>query len=253
MISRCPKVLQTIICSLLFISVCYCQDSTSYDLTYEMNMTNPNVVITPEEFKDTKKYADLDIHFKSEWIEEFISADITIMKNGKAQILKAQDHHITEDIKMAMAQADSGQKINVSFKFVPKNALKEKNVKEDGFSFTILPHHNASFPGGVVSMDKYFHKVINQVTPDDIVIYNLAAIRFTINENGDIINPEVVTQSKHKHVDTLLLNAICDMPSWKPASYNDGTTVSQDYVFTVGDHSSCTINTLDLKTYTFHK
>ena len=244
--------LTSILLFLIVTVVSYGQDSLSYEMTFEVNRSSPTVVISPEDYKDIEQYTDLDIHFKSEWIEHFISAEITIIKDGKPEILKTQNHNITDDIRMAMLYADSGQKIRVSYEYLPKNSLQENIVRTDGFSFTISPDNDASFPGGEESMIEYLSRTaMNQVTIEDIDIYNLAAIKFTVSDSGDIINPQVVQPSNHPEIDTLLLNAICDMPSWDPASYDDGTRIAQDYVFTVGDHSSCVINVLDIRNYSF--
>ena len=237
---------------LFMYSLSYSQDSLTYELTYEVNRSSPTVMISPEQFNEIERYTELDIHFKSEWIGKFISADITVIVNGKQKVLKANDHYITEELKSAIADADSGEKVKVSYQYIPKSGPNVKDTRKDGFSFAILPEQDASFPGGIDNMNKYFSDAkINKVTSDDIDIYNLAAIKFTVNDNGDIVNPHVVSKSKHNYVDSLLLNAICDMPSWNPAKYDDGTRIAQDFVLTVGDHTSCTLNTLGVSMYTF--
>jgi hypothetical protein len=209
-------------------------------------------VISIDDYNIVELYTDLDIHFKSEWVEKFISAEITVVKNGKPHILTTHDHCITEDLRSAMLDGDPGEVIRVSYRYLPKNTLKDNIVREDGFSFTLLPDNDATFPGGEEKLDQYLSEIISdQVSADDLDMYNLAAVKFTVSHSGDIINSRVVSSSNYNYIDTLLLNVISDMPAWTPARYSDGTQVSQDFVFTVGDHGSCVISTLDLARYSF--
>ena len=47
--------------------------------------------------------------------------------------------------------------------------------------------------------------------------------------------------------EVVLSKSICEMPAWIPAEYKDGSKVSQDFVLTIGDHRSCTLNLLNVR------
>ena len=77
-------------------------------------------------------------------------------------------------------------------------------------------------------------------------VYDVAAI----DENGNVVNANIVSVSRNKDADVLLLKTICEMPKWISAEYSDGTKTKQEFVFTIGDHYSCTMNILDIKSET---
>ena len=80
---------------------------------------------------------------------------------------------------------------------------------------------------------------------------NLAAVKFTINEEGQIVDAHVFQSayqpSKDEKIDELLLETICNMPSWEPAEYDNGIKVKQEFVLTVGDMESCVVNLLNIR------
>jgi len=59
-------------------------------------------------------------------------------------------------------------------------------------------------------------------------------VRFTIDENGEVINTEMHMSSEIDKVDKLMLKTIQKMPKWKPAQTSNGTLVKQDFEFSVG-------------------
>ena len=77
--------------------------------------------------------------------------------------------------------------------------------------------------------------------------YDLAAVKFTIDEAGRITDAHVFWPSKDEKTDALLLETICNMPNWKPAAYADGTTVKQEFVLTVGNMENCAIHLLNIR------
>lgn len=230
----------------------YAQDSLSYELTYEVNRSNPNITITRTQLKDAVSLKDLNKHFKSNRSRKYVSVEIITSYDGKLIKSKSIDDTINDDQKNAMDVADYGRAISVIYNYIPDNTLSNNTVRSDNFSFYVLPDKEAQYPEGVAKMKSYIDKAaFNKISHSDIDIYNLAAVKFTVDEQGTIVNAHVVASSKDEEVDALLLEAICNMPSWVPAEYASGLKTSQDFVFTVGDHSSCTINTLDINRFNF--
>ena len=81
----------------------------------------------------------------------------------------------------------------------------------------------------------------------DVPQYQVAAVKFVIDESGQVVDANIAQSTKNKEADQLILKTICNMPKWKSAEYADGTKTKQEFVFTIGDHYSCTMNTLDIK------
>ena len=242
--------IKLIACILIMSACAYSQGQTDYGLTVEMNTSVSSITVDALEFDNIKTFTEIDRHFKSEWVHEFLSVEVLIIKSGNPHILKAKDDNITDDLRQAIVNADSGSAIKVSYEYISENTIDNNNVHRDGFSFTMLPDNDASFPGGVLNMNEYLDEAgVNTIQKKDIDIYNLAAVKFTVTESGHIENAHIANKSNNKEVDKLLLNAICNMPSWTPASYNDGVTVAQEYVLSAGDHSSCAVNVLNIQKY----
>ena len=74
----------------------------------------------------------------------------------------------------------------------------------------------------------------------------MAAVKFTINEKGEIVNPHIFESTKNEKVDKILLETIKKMPKWKPAKHANGLKTKQDFMFTVGNMESCVVNTLGI-------
>jgi len=62
-----------------------------------------------------------------------------------------------------------------------------------------------------------------------------------------VINAHIVESSKDEKIDEIFLQTIQNMPLWKPAEFANGTTVSQDFVLTVGNMESCVVNLLNIR------
>ena len=70
---------------------------------------------------------------------------------------------------------------------------------------------------------------------------------FVVNENGQVTDVKLTHPSEDKNADEILINAICNMPKWKPAKDDDGSLTSQNFVLMAGDKESCTLNLLKVK------
>jgi len=235
---------------LIMSTYAYGQEDSDYNLSVQVNTSVSSITVDAVEFDDIVRLTDIDRHFKSEWVDEFLSVEVLVFQSGNPHILNAKDDNITDDLRQAIVNADSGSTIKVSYEYNAVNALDKNSVHTDGFSFTMLPDNDASFPGGEHNMNDYLADAgLNKIQEKDIDIYNIAAVKFTVTESGHIENAHIASKSKNTDIDKLLLNTICNMPQWIPASYNDGVTVAQEYVLSVGDHGSCTVNVLNIHKY----
>ena len=125
-------------------------------------------------------------------------------------------------------------------------------VKEFHFSFTFDPENNASFTDGKEQLKQYLkEKAIDKIPADSFENYNLAAIKFTVTEEGEITNVHVFDSAyqgfKNEYINSLLIETVQNMPCWKPAEYSDGTKVKQDFILAAGDMRSCFVNLLNIR------
>ena len=75
----------------------------------------------------------------------------------------------------------------------------------------------------------------------------MAAVKFTVNQTGDIVEAGMFQSTKSAEMDQILLEAIRKMPTWKPATYSDGTTVQQEFALTLGNMENCMVNLLNIR------
>ena len=218
------------------------------ELSYEVNRIYPPISITKETLNEAHTLIDLNVNYPSSWIREYISVEILTSYKGTIRKAMSKNDTLNQEQKDIMNMADVGMSISVKVRYIPENTLKHNDAKEINFTFLVDPESDAKYPGGQQQLKQYLKAYAIDKIPDTTFRnYDLAAIKFTINEEGQIVDAHVFLPFKDKKIDELLLGAILDMPDWKPAEYSNGTKVKQEFVLTVGNHENCDINLLKIR------
>ena len=236
--------------SLLFLSTqfCFSQNSTISNLQYEVNRILPPISLSKDQLIKVQTLSDLDSNFKTAWVREYISVEVIAQHNGKTVKETGKNSKLNQAQKNLLNTADVGKVISVKVQYIPENTLKNNDPKEMEFSISIDPENKAEFPGGHLKLLTYLEeKVINKIPDGVFKQHQLAAVTFTIDEQGQILTPAMFWSSENDEVDKIMLNAISEMPNWKPASYANGLRVKQAFAFTVGDMKSCVVNLLNIR------
>jgi len=228
------------------------QANSDYELKCEVNRVLPYISITKQELSEAQTLIDLNPRFKSEWIQKYISVEISATGNGKPMKATSRNDLLTKKQKVLMNSADRNTDISVKIQYLPENTLKQNEVKEMTFSFILDPKTEAQYVGGEQELKRYLKKnIIDELAAGSIKKYDLAAVNFTVDEKGNVVDIRIFDTSmygtKPAKTDEILMKAICNMPRWKPATYSDGTKVKQDFALTVGDHESCVVNILNIR------
>lgn len=217
------------------------------ELPYEVNRVYPYLFITKEKLKEAHTLIDLNKRYPSSWIRTYLSVEILTSHNGKIQKARGKNAMLTEEQKKLMEMADAGTDIFVKVQYMPENTLKHNEPKEIKFKFLVEPENAATYFGGQQRLKQYLkEKAIDKIPNGSFKGFDLTTVKFTVNEEGKIIDAHVFWPSKNEKIDALLLEAIRYMPDWKPAIYADGTKVKQEFALTVGNHKNCIINLLNL-------
>ena len=240
---------------LVFLSVGFSQDSLTYELSYEVNKIYPYISISKEKLKEANTISDfknevnnLNLEYKPSWVKEYISVEILTSHKGKIKKAISKNDILSQAQKNNMHMADVGTDISVKIQYLPENTLTHNDIKEINFTFTVNPENEAKYLGGQQQLTQYLKEKAIDKIPDDIFKgYDLAAVKFTINEVGQIVDPHVFSSSNDEEIDKLLLETICNMPNWKPAEYTDGTKAKQEFVLTVGNMENCMIHLLNIR------
>jgi len=224
------------------------QDSLNFELSYEVNRVYPSLSITKEKLNEARTLVDLNKYYKPSWVKEYISVEILLTCKGKVKKFVSKNDTISQVQKDSMGKADVGTDISISVEYMPKNTLKYNEAKESNFTFTVEPENQAKYIAGIRELRQYFKEnVMDKISPDSFQQYNLTAVKFAIDEAGQIVDAHVFESSKDEKLDKLLLEAVCNMSGWKSAEYASGLKVKQEFVLTVGDHTSCVINLLNIR------
>ncbi|MEZ4959016.1 MAG: energy transducer TonB [Saprospiraceae bacterium] len=244
--------MQSKLIALLFIAFAFVrpgasQGSSNNEFSYEVNRVYPPGSITKEKLMEARTLIDLDKHYQSSWVREYISVEILASYNGKIKTAPGKNDTLNREQKDLINMADPGTDISVRVRYLPENTLKHNDIKETGFTVIYNPESEAEYPGGQQQLKQYLkEKAIDKIPAASFQGYDLAAIKFTIDEAGLISDAHVFWPSNDIKVDELLLGTICNMPAWKPAAYSNGIKVKQEFVLTVGNMSSCVVPLLNI-------
>lgn len=224
------------------------QDDSTFELDYQVNRIYPPLSITKEKLNEAETLTDINKYYKPSWVKEYISVEVLANCEGLIRKATSKTGTFSQAQKDIMKAADEGTDISVNVRYIPDNVLKYNDAKELPFTFTVEPESEASYPGGEQQLNQYLKENTRDKISDTVFnIYHLTAVKFTINETGQIIDTHILESSKDEQTDQLLLEAINNMPSWKPATYANGMKAKQEFVLTAGDHRSCVINLLNIR------
>lgn len=237
----------------LFQSPLTAQESDSYEFSFEINQVFAPLSISYGVLDTAITIEDLNPYYKSSWVKEFESVSISTIHDGKIRKANNQDDVLTQEQLNNLKTADIRSDITIELNYIPDNTLSHNESKTYDFTFTINPNQQAEYPGGREQFDDYINeKITGKISDANIKIHNVRAVQFTIDESGQVVDAHIPdTPSNFNEdanaVDSLMMHAICNMPKWKPATYDDGTKVDQEFVLTAGDHRSCTLNLLNIR------
>ena len=240
------KLIVLLLITLAIPQVGFSQDNNSNDFTYQVNRVLPYISITEAKLNKAQTLIDIDKNYKSSWVKEYKSVEILTSHQGKVKKAIGPNNILTQEQKDNMSMADVATDITVKVHYLPENNLKNNDIKMMDFTFTVDPHNEAKYVDGKEDMLQYVKEKAIDNIPDGLITgYALAAVKFTVNEEGKIINPHIFESTNDENIDKLLVQTVQGM-NWTPAEYADGTKVKQDFVLTVGNMKSCVVNLLSI-------
>jgi len=223
------------------------QDSLSFNMSYDIQRNYPSIRMTADKLEKATSLKDLNHNFPASWIKEYKQVEIQAENQGQRRKAVGKNEILSDEQKDLLGNSDPGSEITVNVHYLPNNLLKNNDIKEISFSFTVDPEKPAQFKGGEQKLEQYLKEnVMGQIQATSFKKYQMAAVTFTIDEDGLVSNPHLFWPSEDKNVDAILLETICNMPNWKPATYSNGKTVKQEFVLTVGDKESCVANMFNI-------
>ncbi|MBA3681363.1 MAG: energy transducer TonB [Bacteroidetes bacterium] len=176
-----------------------------------------------------------------EKILDYVSVEISSTCNGKILSATSANSVLSKEQKNILNSIDVGADINVKINFkykyeTPEYPEKDDKVHEGKYKVTVVPEKEAEYPGGPKQITNYINEnVINKI-PKKMFSPKVsdAIVKFTIDEEGKVINAKTAKTSSNVIIDKLLIDAINKMPSWKPAENTKGIKIKQEYSIPLG-------------------
>ena len=227
----------------------YSQESANVNLWYDVMRVFPTPTLKRDTLEDAKTLVDINKYYKPIWVREFIAVEVSTLNDGISKKAVGGNDILTQEQKHNMETADPGSTISVVVNYVPENTLKSNEAKVFDFYFSVDAENEACHKDGKIKLDEYMSETAITKISNDLFEgkYNLASVKFAIDEEGSIVDAHVFTSSDDEAVDNLLLDAVCNMPTWNPAKFANGQRTKQEFVLAVGNKESCSMNLLYVK------
>ena len=103
--------------------------------------------------------------------------------------------------------------VDVNYKS-QSSAADKTEIRTMSFSVTVVPDVEANFKGGKVQMKQYMkEKVIDNIPSNITSSLRQAMVKFTVNEEGEIINARISESTGDQDIDRLMLEGVNKMPN----------------------------------------
>lgn len=234
------KIVILISSAFLLISVkSFSQDGFPNNVVKELNYEVHGAYkrsVKKTQFNNAKLLSDVISGYPSNWINSYVSVEILGTCAGKVIKAVTPNDKLSTEQKNILNSVDLATNIVINVKYNSKDPITNTIEKNDmHVEMTIVPETEAEFVGGENQLIKYLkNNSISKLPTKKHDNFNGAVIKFTINENGEVINAKATQKWGDLKTDQLLIDLIENMPKWKPAINSNGTKVKQDFVFSVG-------------------
>jgi TonB family protein len=179
-------------------------------------------------------------------IIDYLSVNITSVHNGKTVTAHSSNDQLSIEQKRILATADLNTEVSIHVKFKYKNDVSseaggENKIIEGKLAVTVAPETEAQFPGGYTELKDQLTKSVMSKLPSGGAAASMYAdkisrtvVKFTVNEEGKVVDVSIATTSTDPFVDTLLIDAAYHLPKWKAAKNAKGKPVKQQFNFSLG-------------------
>ncbi len=177
-------------------------------------------------------------------IVQVVFTEISLKVNGVTKTAQSTSDKLTARQKEILNAGDMGSDISIKLRYKYIDQTKDNfgsrnTIAEGSTGLTLVPETEAEYPGGLKQLSAYFTNQVTGKIADKKLSEKLlnAIIRFTVDQDGRVLNPELVRTSTDTRIDRLLLEAMQKMPLWKPSVNGQGTKIKQE--FTIPFSSGC--------------
>jgi TonB family protein len=192
--------------------------------------------IQQEDLLVVKSLSDLSPGYPTGWVSNYVSVDIETKVNGRAVKESGLNDQLNAKQLNIIRSADLFSEILITVKYKSPNPATDKiELNTLTRRTTVTPAIEASYPGGKETMNKYLEKnAMSKISDKSLDANTKGIVHFIINEKGEVTEPKLSQSSGDHSVDALILKAIQNMPTWKPAETASGKKVKQTFEFSIG-------------------
>jgi TonB family protein len=180
-------------------------------------------------------------YFNYNTVINYISVEISATCHGRIVTFLSAVDKLTPEQKNILSTADLGSDINIRVKFkyrIPAgdNPDDRKRVVEGSLAVAVVPETEAEYPGGFKQLNAYLKEHIFDKVSGAEASQKLqqAIVKFTVNEEGLVVDAKISRTSTDPQIDRSILEAIAKMPEWKPAKNTKGIKVKQEFTIPFG-------------------
>jgi len=178
------------------------QTYESSDIGFQINRVQKYVSISPKQLFDAELLSHLNHHYRQDWVKEYKSVKTIASVNGEKKEIVSKDDNLSQTQKALIQSADRNTDIVVIVKYLPDNNLAQNTIMEMDFSFRIDPDVEAEYTGGENELEKYISsKILKEVTLEDVPQYQVAAVKFVIDEKGRVVDARISQATNNKESD----------------------------------------------------
>lgn len=223
-------------------------DTLLTDIQCEIDVIDAPLSLNKRQLAAADHIVDLNPHYKPSWIKEFRAVELRTRHDGIERIATGSDDILTTEQKQNLTTVDDDSHVIVSIKYIPDNSLPNNPEREIKYTLPVNPDIDARYPGSEETLAEYLKTSLLEHLPDSTFkLYQMAAVKFVVDEAGQIVDPKMFWPTENSTVDSLMIQTICNMPQWIPAQYHSGLKVSQEYALNVGDMTSCVSNLVNTR------
>ncbi len=196
---------------------------------------------TLDQAKNAISLSDIKTGYPSSWIsaEDYQNTEIVLFQDNQQFAANGDNDILNADQKALLSKATLGSTIVVNVNYSKLNDITRENQSYTmSFALSVTPDLHAQYEGSTSSYEEYINqKIIHQMDQEDIsqVLKTPIEVIFTVNDLGKVENVRFDIESDNPRLNKIIVDEISNMPKWKPASMNDGSTVAQDFYFTIGN------------------
>ena len=219
------------------LSASFAQVTVQPELSFDVQPTYTRSVLMAA-LNTAETLKDFCTGYPSEWMDNYVSVEISTSKNGKTIKADGINEILTREQSSLLKSAELGDDITVYVVYKNKNAVTNfMDMRTMNFTMTVTPEVEAQYVGGNEKLKKYMKEnVLDKLEGKEV---QATRVHFTVNEKGMIVNAFITESSDDPNINELLLSVVNKMPNWKPAQNVKGVKVKQSFVLSVGNMAGC--------------